>query len=290
MHLSRGWEEAQRASVVGVEEAQRKKSKIFVSIHQDRNKQLPWIVDPMILWWADFDFGEPWLSGSKYLPQDISYKTKFTTNQRSSFKVGGSMEELNAPQQSVGVEEVWGVNNNISLIITARFITGWITYMWRLIFKNAKHISTDIIWFAKGLMGEGGSYRGEPYWSHKSGPSNPSSPTALAIFGQDYILTAHYYGSLTNHNGTIILWDNALWGSCNGEIRLEICHFQDHFKQKWHFHFLNHWFTGFLDFFLICKIFVLSICVYLGVPNLVNFGPKSTEKWFVKVDYFWPRF
>ena len=33
----------------------------------------------------------------------------------------------------------------------------------------------------------------------------------------------------------------ALWGSCNGEIRLGICHFQDHFKQKWHFHFLTHW-------------------------------------------------
>ena len=25
-----------------------------------------------------------------------------------------------------------------------------------------------------------------------------------------------------------------------------------------------------------------------SVSNLVNFGPKSTEKWFVKVDYFWP--
>ena len=35
---------------------------------------------------------------------------------------------------------------------------------------------------------------------------------------------------------------NALWGSCNGEIRLRICHFQDHFKQKWHFHFLFLWY------------------------------------------------
>ena len=33
----------------------------------------------------------------------------------------------------------------------------------------------------------------------------------------------------------------ALWGSCNGEIRLGIFHFQDHLKQKCHFHFLLHW-------------------------------------------------
>ena len=34
---------------------------------------------------------------------------------------------------------------------------------------------------------------------------------------------------------------NALWGSCNGEMALGIVHFQDHFKQKCHFHFLIHW-------------------------------------------------
>ena len=33
---------------------------------------------------------------------------------------------------------------------------------------------------------------------------------------------------------------NALWGSCNGEMALGIVHFQDHFKQKCHFHFLIH--------------------------------------------------
>ena len=33
----------------------------------------------------------------------------------------------------------------------------------------------------------------------------------------------------------------ALWGSCNGEMALGIVHFQDHFKQKCHFHFLIHW-------------------------------------------------
>ena len=33
----------------------------------------------------------------------------------------------------------------------------------------------------------------------------------------------------------------ALWGSCNGGIRLGIFHFKDHFKQKCHFHFLIHW-------------------------------------------------
>ena len=36
-----------------------------------------------------------------YLKILVINKTKFTTNQRSSFKVGGSMEELNAPQQWV---------------------------------------------------------------------------------------------------------------------------------------------------------------------------------------------
>ena len=34
---------------------------------------------------------------------------------------------------------------------------------------------------------------------------------------------------------------SALWGSCNGEMALGICHFRDHFKQKCHFHFLIHW-------------------------------------------------
>ena len=33
---------------------------------------------------------------------------------------------------------------------------------------------------------------------------------------------------------------NALWGSCNGEMEIGICPFQDHFNQKWHFHFLIH--------------------------------------------------
>ena len=35
------------------------------------------------------------------------------------------------------------------------------------------------------------------------------------------------------------LSNTALWGSCNGEIRIGICHFWAHFKQKWHFHFLT---------------------------------------------------
>ena len=44
----------------------------------------------------------------------------------------------------------------------------------------------------------------------------------------------------------------ALCGSCNGEIRLGICNIQDRF----------------FGFFLICKIFVLNICVDLGFSGV----------------------
>ena len=37
------------------------------------------------------------------------------------------------------------------------------------------------------------------------------------------------------------IFTTALQGSCNGEIRLGIFHFQDYLKGKWHIHFLIHW-------------------------------------------------
>ena len=46
----------------------------------------------------------------------------------------------------------------------------------------------------------------------------------------------HPQVALHHHVSFII----ALWGSCNGEIRLGICNFQDHFQKKCHFHFLIH--------------------------------------------------